>query len=291
MQDDTQPKAPASARGLLMFAMAAAGALLLWIYIPIMAKMVGAWWNDPNYSHGFLVPLVSGYLVWRRWEQLKRVASGPSPWGLVVVAGGLFMLLAGILAHELYLQRISLIPVLWGTVWIIWGWPVAIRTIFAALYLVLMVPLPYVIYDAVAFPLRLIAADIAGWGIRLLGTPVLVEGNVLHLPEITLNVIDACSGIRSLISLLAAGVILAYVMLPNRWSKVLVILLVPPVAVFTNAMRVVVAGLLAQNFGPAMLEGALHDFTGWLVFLVAFSIMAGMTWGLRAALPPWSKRS
>lgn len=277
----------AAARGMLVAAWAICGALLLWIYVPIVAKMIVNWYNDPNYSHGFLVPLVSGYLVWRQREKLRQTARGPSSLGLLAVAGGLLMLLAGTLAHELYLQRLSLIPVLWGLAWITWGWPVAGRTIFAALYLVLMVPLPYVIYDAVAFPLRLVAAQLAGWGIRLMGVPVLVEGNILHLPDITLNVVDACSGIRSLISLLAGGVILAYLMLPNRWSKVLIILLVPPVAVFTNAMRVMVAGVMARHFGPGVLEGAMHDFTGWVVFLVAFAIMAAITWVLRTVLPPW----
>ncbi len=278
---------PMAKRPTLVLAWAVCGALLLWVYGPIIAKMILNWYNDPNYSHGFLVPLVSGYLVWRQKDKLRLMASGPAAGGLVVVAAGLLMLLAGLLAHELYLQRLSLIPVLWGLAWITWGWPVAARTIFAALYLVLMIPLPYVIYDAVAFPLRLVAAQLAGWGIRLLGVPVLVEGNILHLPDVTLNVVDACSGIRSLISLLAAGVILAYLMLPNRWSKVLVILLVAPVAVFTNALRVMVAGVMAQHFGPGVLQGAMHDFTGWVVFLVAFGIMAAITWGLKALLPPW----
>lgn len=281
------PTPPAAKRPTLVLAWAVCGALLLWVYGPIIAKMVLNWYNDPNYSHGFLVPLVSGYLVWRQKDKLRLMAHGPASGGLVVVAGGLFMLLAGLLAHELYLQRLSLIPVLWGLAWITWGWSVAARTIFAALYLVMMIPLPYVIYDAVAFPLRLVAAQLAGWGIRLVGVPVLVEGNILHLPDVTLNVVDACSGIRSLISLLAAGVILAYLMLPNRWSKVLVILLVAPVAVFTNALRVMVAGVMAQHFGPGVLKGAMHDFTGWVVFLVAFGIMAAITWGLKALLPPW----
>ncbi|KIX13206.1 membrane protein [Dethiosulfatarculus sandiegensis] len=240
--------------------------------------MVENWWNDPNYSHGFLVPLVSFGLIWRRRTQLKRAAAGPEPWGLLFIGIGLFMLLVGQLGHEFYLKRLSLIPVLWGLTLLNWGWKLGAKVIFPFAYLALMVPLPYILYDAVAFPLRLVAASIAGWFFELFGVPVLVEGNVLHLPHIVLNVVDACSGIRSLISLLAVGVIMAYMVLPNRWVKVLVVVFVIPVAVFTNALRVVAGGILAKFYGPQALEGTVHDFTGWLVFMAAFALLGGITW-------------
>jgi exosortase len=258
----------------------AVGVLLAWLYGPLLASMVQNWWADPNYSHGFLVPLVSAYLLWRQRAQLKAAAAGPSPAGLAVMAAGLLLLLAGELGHEFFLRRLSLIPVLWGLVLLAWGWPVARRSAFALAYLMLMVPLPYVLYDSAAFPLRLLAASLAGGMIRLMGVPVLVEGNVLHLPHVVMDVVDACSGIRSLISLLAAGVILAYLMLPRRWLKFVVVLLVLPTAVFTNALRVAVAGLLAERWGPSMLEGAMHDMVGWVVFMVAF----GLLWAVTALL-------
>jgi exosortase len=163
------------------------------------------------------------------------------------------------------------------------------RLAFPFAYLVFMVPLPYVIYDSVAFPLRLIAASLAGGILHEMGTPALVEGNVIHLPYIVLNVVDACSGIRSLISLLAAGVILAYLMLPTRLSKILVVLLVFPVAVATNAIRVVVAALLAEQMGVAAVEGSTHDFVGWAVFMVAFIIMALLTALIRNLIMRWRR--
>jgi exosortase len=259
--------------------------LLAWIYAPHVAGMVANWWEDPNYSHGFLVPLISAYLIWRQRDNLARAAAGPNYFGLLVVAGGLLVLVAGQLAHEFYLRRISLIPVMWGLVLLAWGWGVARRVIFAFAYLILMVPLPYLLYDAVAFPLRLVAAEIATWGIRLFGIPVYLEGNVIHLPNLVMNVVDACSGIRSLISLLAVGVILAYLILPKRWIKVVVVLLVPPVAVLTNAMRVTLAGLLAQYWGPETLEGVMHDFVGWLGFMAGFLLLLAITLGLRKLYP------
>lgn len=285
------PEGAQPGRGPLEWAgLVAVAGLLAWIYLPVLASMVQNWWRDPNYSHGFLVPLVAGYLVWRQRQTLARLAAGPNPWGLAVVALGLLLWLVGEQAHEFYLRRVSLIPVLWGLCLLRWGWPVGRRTIFAFLYLLLMVPLPYMLYDAVAFPLRLVAARLAGEGIRLFGVPVLVEGNVLHLPSVVLNVVDACSGIRSLISLLAAGVILAYLMLPNRWLKALVVLLVPPVAVLTNAARVMIAGLLAESVGPATLEGSMHDTVGWLVFMAAFLLLAGLTALLKRLSQPREAR-
>ncbi|MCB2227452.1 MAG: exosortase [Desulfarculaceae bacterium] len=272
-------------RPLTILAWAVVLSLLAWIYAPHVAGMVANWWDDPNYSHGFLVPLISAYLLWRQRDQLAKAAAGPNYLGLAVIGAGLLMLVAGQLAHEFYLRRISLIPVMWGLVFLAWGWGVARRSIFAFAYLILMVPLPYLLYDAVAFPLRLIAAEVAAWGIRLFGIPVYLEGNVIHLPNLVMNVVDACSGIRSLISLLAVGVILAYLILPNRWIKVVVVLLVPPVAVFTNALRVTAAGILAVYWGRETLEGVMHDFVGWVVFMAGFVILLFITLGLKKLFP------
>jgi exosortase len=256
-------------------------ALLIWLYGETVVRMVHNWWIDPNYSHGFLVPLVSAGLIWRQRRNLMEVAAGPNYSGFVFLILGLLALVIGQLGHELFIQRVSLVPVLWGLIFLAYGWPVGRRVLFAFIYLILMVPLPYVLYDSVAFPLRLVAASVAGWMIRLTGTPVLVEGNIIHLPYIVMNVVDACSGIRSLVSLLAAGTILAYLMLPNRWSKILIVLLVPPVAVLANALRVVAAGLLAKNMGSGAFEGATHETMGWAVFMLAFAMLAGFTWILR----------
>lgn len=280
-QEATQNKDRPTSRGLFYLAWALVLGLLLWIYLPHIISMVHNWWDDPNYSHGFLIPLISAGLIWRQRKELGPAAAGPNYWGLAVIGCSLALLVVGQLAHEFYLRRLSLIPVLWGLVLLAWGWSVARRLWFAFAYLILMVPLPYMLYDAVAFPLRLIAAQIAAWGVRLFGVPAFVEGNVIHLPNVVLNVVDACSGIRSLISLLAVGVILAYLLLPNRWIKVVVVLLVLPVAVVTNALRVTVAGLAAEWIGPETMQGVMHDFVGWVVFMVGFAVLLAITLGLR----------
>ena len=266
----------------VLFSWLAIATLLAWLYLPVLVSLLNNWWLDPNYSHGFLVPAVSAWLIWRQRRSLSRLGAGPNWGGLVAMAMGLILLMAGQLSHEFFLQRVSLIFVMWGLVLLYWGFKVARRVLFPFAYLLLMVPLPYVLYDSVAFPLRLVAASLAGLTFSLLGIPVFVEGNILHLPYVVMNVVDACSGIRSLISLLAAGVLMAYLILPNRLIKVLVVLLVIPVAILSNALRVVAAGFLAKYWGQAAVQGAMHDLVGWLVFLLAFFILAGISWLLRA---------
>ncbi|MFH1036317.1 MAG: exosortase A [Pseudomonadota bacterium] len=277
--NQTAPANPAMGRpgAPLLAAWCLLGGLLLWIYGPHVLSMAKNWWIDPNYSHGFLVPIISAWLIWRDRQAILELPPRACAWGLVVMASGLAVLLVGQLAQEFFLRRVSLLPVLWGLALTYWGWPRARRLLFPTVYLGLMVPLPYVVYDSVAFPLRLLAASLAGWGLRMLGLPVLVEGNVITLPTVIMDVVDACSGIRSLISLLAVGVILAHLMLPTRWRKVLLVALVLPVAVLANALRVLVTGLLAGPFGEVVLKGAGHDFVGWLVFMAGFLMLLGIT--------------
>lgn len=289
MTEPVERTAAGAIRGPELVAWAAVLAVLAWLYLSNIISMAANWWADDNYSHGFLVPLISAGLLWRQRAQLARDTAGPDLRGLVVIAASLLVLLLGEMAHEFFLRRVSLVPLLWGLALLAWGWPVAKRCLFAFTYLLLMVPLPYILYDTVAFPLRLVAAQIAAWVLRLTGLPVNVEGNVINLPNVVLDVVDACSGIRSLISLLAVGAILAYLMLPNRWLKVLVAVLVLPVAVVTNALRVTAAGLLAEHVGPQTLEGAMHDTVGWVVFMAAFGALAVITWLLARLADRWAE--
>ncbi|ADK86444.1 eight transmembrane protein EpsH [Desulfarculus baarsii DSM 2075] len=267
--------------------MLCAGALI-WLYGPTCLAMARVWADDPNYSHGFLVPLISAWLLWRDRQELARLAAGPDWRGLTLVIAALLVYLLGRLGHELFLQRASMVMLLWGLAVLLWGWPLARRAAFAIWYLLLMIPWPYVLYDSLAFPLRLLAAELAGGALRLLGLPVLVEGNVIHLPNIVLNVVDACSGIRGLVSLLAAGLIVGRLMLPGFWRRLILALLALPAAVLTNAARITLAGVLAERLGPQTLDGLMHDAVGWLVFMSAFGLLCLAAWllarpGRRAA--------
>lgn len=277
--EQTPARAPAG-RGSVAAGLAAA-ALLAWLYAPTAAELVQEWWRDPNYSHGFLIPPVAAWLVGRQWDGLKRLAGDANPWGLAFVALGLLVMTAGALVHSLFLRGVSLTPVLWGLALMVWGWPLAKKLIFPLCYLWLMVPWPYALYNAVAVPLRQTAAQLAGWALHVIGFPVLVQGNVIHMPTVVLGVVDACSGVRSLVSILAVGMLLAALGLSRWWARVVLLALVVPVVVLTNSVRVTLAGVLAEVVDPATLKGATHDMVGWVVFMAAFVIMLGFTALLR----------
>jgi exosortase len=188
------------------------------IYWPVLRALAAQCWDDPNYSHGFLVPVFSGMVVWQRRRQLAVLAPKGSWIGLAILLAGIGALLLGDLAGENFLMRSSLIVVLGGLILFHLGREHFRVLAFALLFLFFMVPLPATIFYAVTFPLQNLAARNAAWALDLLGVPVLLDGNVIQLSQISLGVTEACSGIRSLISLLAVAVAWAGLTLPGSWA-------------------------------------------------------------------------
>lgn len=256
-------------------ALAAAAAVL---YAAVVPAMVGDWATDENYSHGFLIPVISAYLLWARRGELRELARGAegSAWGLALCVASLAVFVVGRAGAELFLQRSSLVLLLLGTVVWLWGWGMLRATAFPLLFLFFMVPLPYLIYDAVAFPLKLFAARVATESLFWFGVPVFREGNVIHLASQTLEVADACSGIRSLVSLVALGVVYAYFTEGIGWKRVAIVVSTVPIAIAANAFRVTGTGLLTHYVSPKAAEGFFHTFSGWLVFVVAFALLFGV---------------
>jgi exosortase len=144
-----------------------------------------------------------------------------------------------------------------------------------------MIPIPVIIYNQVTFPLQLIASRLATACLELAQVPVLRDGNILILSNYSLEVVEACSGIRSLVTLMALAVAYGYLVSPRRWVRYVLAALMVPIAVLTNAIRIMGAGILARHFGPAAAEGFLHEFSGWAIFLVALLLMFGSYWILR----------
>ncbi|MDF1552140.1 MAG: exosortase [Deferrisomatales bacterium] len=246
------------------------------LYSGVVPPMVQDWLQDENYSHGILVPLISGYVLWTRRVALAEAAreGDSSLWsGLALCVGSLGLLIVGRAGAELFLQRFSLVTLLWGGVWWLWGWGTVRVAAFPLGFLLFMVPLPYLVYDAVAFPLKLFAARIATESLFYLGVPVFREGNIIHLASQTLEVADACSGIRSLLSLLALGVVYAYFTETVQWKRGLIVLSTVPIAIAANAFRVAGTGVLTHYVSPQAAEGFFHTFSGWLVFVVAFVLL------------------
>jgi len=242
-------------------------------YYNVFYGMIGSWFSDENNSHGFIVPLVSGYLVYKRRRQLSRVKSIPDAWGLLLIFFGVVLLIAGWLASEYFTMRFSFIVVLSGGIIYFYGMNFMSILWGPVLYLILMIPVPAVIYDAVAFPLKLFVTSTSVMIMKMMGVMVTREGNIMAFPNITLEVVNACSGLRSLTSLLAVG--LAYVMLfvRNCRHRIVVFVAIFPIALVANMVRVVGTGVLSQYFGAAAAEGFFHEFAGLVVFMVSLFLI------------------
>jgi exosortase len=249
------------------------GVLLGTLYSGILRDLAVQWWDDPNYSHGFLVPLFSGFLVWQRRRMLAALPVQGSWVGLVVLIAGVGELLLGDIAAELFLMRSSLIVILAGLILLHLGRAWLRALAFPLGFLFFMIPLPGTIFYAIAFPLQNLAAGNAVWVLDLAGVPVLQDGNVIQLSQITLGVTEACSGIRSLISLLALAVAWGYLTLSATWAIGALALAAVPITIVFNAGRVVVTGLIGQWFGSQYAEGFFHTFSGWLIFVAAFACL------------------
>jgi exosortase len=251
-----------------------AGAAVLAVYLPVLADLVHQWATDENYSHGFLIPVIAAYLVWERRERIRGASVRVAPWGAFILLTGCALLVLGQAATFGYPVRLSLLVVLAGLV-VLFAGPQVLRILaFPIGYLLFMIPLPFPVLNRIAFPLQVLAARSATATLDILGVPVFREGNIIDLPSIRLEVVEACSGIRSLISLLALAVIYAYFVRRSWRDRIVLSLSAVPIAIVANAARVALTGVLAQTFGPQAAQGFYHMFSGWLVFIVAFAILA-----------------
>ena len=244
--------------------------LLFW---PIFTKLVYDWGHDDNYSHGFLIVPLAAYLTWERRARLSAIAPKPAGLGLVVVVGSVLVLLAGLLGAELFLTRIAIVGAIVGGVLFVLGWRHLRVLAFPIGVLLLMIPIPAIIYYQIVFPLQLLASQFGESTLNLAGIPVLREGNILILANTSLAVAEACSGIPSLISLLTLGIVLGYFTDPRPAVRILIALSTIPVAIIANGARVAGTGIAAHYYGPAAAEGFFHTFAGWLVFVVAFILL------------------
>jgi exosortase D (VPLPA-CTERM-specific) len=272
-------------------AIALAAAAFVAVFAPIFARLVRNWWIDDNYSHGFLILPIAAYLAWERRARLAGTAARPSNVGLLVVAGSLVVLLLGVFGAEVFLARIAMLGVAAGVVLFVLGWRHLAILAFPLAFLLLMIPVPAILFNHVALPLQLLASRLGEVVLSLAGVPALREGNVITLAHAKLEVAEACSGIRSLVSLLALAIVCAYLTDRRTWVRVTLAVLAVPVAIVVNGLRVAGTGLLAQRFGIEAAEGFFHAFSGWLMFLAAFALLVALQRLLAAAIPNRARRS
>jgi len=247
----------------------ALGLALLWLYRGVLAGLVVQWRHDENYSHGFFVVPFAAFVAWTRRNALQCAPSSPTLSGLALCAISLLILTAGKLGAEVFLTRLSLIGVLAGSIAFVWGRAYLRILAFPIVCLLFMVPLPAIIFNQLTFPLQLIASTLGEGLIRGVGIPVLREGNVLQLPNRTLEVVEACSGIRSLMSLMMFAVVLGHFTGERAPARVLIALAAIPLAIVANAMRVAGTGIASEWISPAAADGFLHLFSGMVTFVVA----------------------
>jgi exosortase len=266
------------------------GAILGVLYTPVLKALVINWVQDPDYGHGFLVPVFAGYALWRSRRRWQNLTPEPSNFGLPVILFGIALLIVGSLGAELFLTRASLLVILAGMVLYLFGGKTLFAVAFPLSYLVFMIPLPTIMYNQLTFPLQLAASRLAAGSLDAVQVPVLREGNLLILPNQTLEVVEACSGIRSLMSLFALAITYSYLAESRAWARLTVAALMLPVAVLSNAFRIFGAGVFTYLLGAKWAEGFFHTFSGWLVFVTALVGMLLAHWLVKHAIVYVGKR-
>ena len=279
-------------------------AALAFVYATVLAKLGRDWWTDENYSHGLLVPFVIGYIVHLEFDSLKKARSKPAAvFGALLILFALVMLLGGTLGAELFAQRISFVVMLAGIAVYFFGAPIIKSLVVPFALLLFSIPIPQIVFNKVAFPLQIYASQMAVWGIRLFEVPSFRKGNVIEiLPNgatqiIALEVVEACSGIRSLMTLVTLALVLAYFTPTRReklatktlgflknfdfWRAVILMLAAIPIAIFTNAARVTATGVSTYYYGRRATEGTVHDASGWLVYVAALGMLLLLNFGLK----------
>jgi exosortase len=292
----------------------AIAAALAFVYFSAFVKLGHDWWSDENYSHGLLVPFVMGYIIWRERKIFGGGKIQPSFWlGMAGVATSLMMLWAGVAGAELFVQRISIVVMLASVAIYFWGFHLLRLLAVPLALLALSIPIPQIVFNKIAFPLQLFASRCAVSAMQLFDISVLRQGNVIELMPLgahepkRLAVVEACSGIRSLMTLVTLAVVYAYFTGPKSptnsslsssgdgghqkisdklkfvghfsvWRSLILVIAAVPIAILTNALRVSGTGVLAHYYGTRVADGFFHTFSGWVIYIAAALLLFATGW-------------
>jgi exosortase len=251
------------------------GVLLLLSYGPVLWRLVQQWDLDPDMGHGFFVPLVAGFIVWQKRAELLVLKPSPNWWGLAVVLYGGLQLYVATLGAELFLARTAFVISVIGIVLLLGGAAWVRALAFPLFLLFFMIPIPTVVYNSITFPLQLLASRVSTEALDWMQIPVLREGNVLELAEQKLSVVEACSGIRSLLSLTFLALVYGYFFERKIWMRIVLFAATIPIAIVANASRVTLTGVLTE-YKPELAEGFFHEASGWVIFMVALAILIAL---------------
>lgn len=263
-------------RGLPWTTIAWFSALLIIAYFPILRALVYQWATDEDVGHGFFVPVVAGFIAWQRREDLLKITPKPSWLGAALIVWSILQSYVGTLGAELFLQRTAFLIGLVGVLLLTGGVEFVKVLAFPLLLLPFMIPIPAVVYNQITFPLQLFASSVAENVLNALNIPVLRDGNVLELASgERLNVAEACSGIRSLLSLTFLSLVYAYFFDKRVWMRWALFIGTVPIAILANAGRVTITGMIA-DVRPELAHGFFHSLEGWIIFLIAFVMLLGL---------------
>lgn len=272
-----RPPLPSLRQSLVGLAFIALFVVLFWPTFVWMAERFGT--HDSFYSHGWLVPLASGWLIWQRRELLKRIPRRASFWGLALLVPSVLIHLLATWWQVHFVSGFAMAGALWGLIWTCWGWQALWTLRFPLLFLLFMVPLPSILLIAISFKMKLIAAALATSFLKLLGIQALQAGSTIQVPGVSVVVDDTCSGLRSLISLVALATVWTQ-LLPTtsaRWQKLAIVAASAPIALVANWVRIVILVLVSAIYGPALAEGFMHYGSGIVVFGVALLALAWLS--------------
>jgi exosortase len=259
--------------------------LLCVLYYRVAIKLVYDWYTIPDYSHGFLVPLFAAFLIWDKRKVLSATPIKQTWSGIALVVFSIVILILGVYGVELFTARMSFVMLLTGLIWTFFGWAMMKALRFPLLVLILAIPFPAIVFNQITFPLQLLASRIASDILPVFHVPTLHEGNVIELPAMKLEVAEACSGIRSLMSLFTLAVFYGYFLEKTTKRRVLLALASIPIAVATNVVRIVGTGLCVQYWDPDKALGFFHEFSGLVMFVISLACLYLVHRAMRLIFP------
>lgn len=247
------------------------------LYWQVFVWMIGEWEHNPNYTHGYFVPLACLYLIFRRKDELKNTPKKPSFIGLFVIGAGVLMFMLGERIEFNQISLLALIVLIYGLIIAYWGMAVFKKLAFEIGYFIFAIPMPYYL-ESFTVPLKHMAAVASADILSFIGYTVTRNGNILYLPGYVLEVASACSGLKSLVLVTAVGAIYAYITQPTTFRKWLLFLLSIPIAVIANIARIVTVAVVATHLGEKVAFSLVHDTSGIFVFVVAGILLALTGW-------------
>jgi exosortase len=251
----------------------ALGLTLLFSYWPTLKVMAERWWRDPQYSHGFLVPGFAALILWFRRRRLNGVVLQTSWWGLTFLAAGLALRLAGGAMDVESVDGFSLLPTLAGLVLLLGGWQVFAWAWPAIAFLAFMLPMPFFLETALSRPLRHLATVSSTYVLQTIGFPAFAEGNIIHIDQIKLGVVDACSGLGMLVTFFALATAMVLIVRAPLGDKIVLVLSAIPIAIIANVARITATAIAHSTLGTDAGNAVMHDLAGWLMMPLALGLM------------------